>query len=408
MRPLLGLLLTTCLALTACGSSGSSSPKATNTPVPKATHTPDPNASPAATSTHKATRTPTMTGGPTRTPTITGGPTYTPRPTKTPGPPVTLYVRQSGSDDNAGTAPDQALRTLGAAIKKLSPGSTLHVGRGVYQERLTVSNIAGTAALPVQILADSKGAQTGDPAGDVIIDGGGDLVAAIVTSSPYLTIDGFILRGVVPTDTVSAVGLRVRGGSDHDTIRNCVIANAQPADGIRVDSSSDVLLFNNLVFSADRGIIVTGAANRVQLVNDTVALSQRAALSLRASGGSTPSGVAVTNCLMQENGTGAAIDASGAIGGYSGDYNLVFQPGVGDQHTAYNPTTLRGDHDKNVDALFVNLNVGDVHLEANSPAIDAGTGRIDDALKAALEERTTTADGGKDRSPLDLGYHYPR
>ena len=31
-----------------------------------------------------------------------------------------------------------------------------------------------------------------------------------------------------------------------------------------------------------------------------------------------------------------------------------------------------------------------------------------DALKAALEERTTTADNAKDRSPVDLGYHYPR
>ena len=321
---------------------------------------------------------------------------------------MTLFVRQSGSDDNAGTAPDQALRTLGAAIKKLSPGSTLHVGRGVYKERLTVTNIPGTAALPVQILADSKGAQTGDPAGDVIIDGDGNLVAAIVTSSPYVTIDGFILRGVAPTDTASAVSLRVRGGSDHVTIRNCVIANAQPADGIRVDSSSDVLLFNNLVFSADRGIVVTGGANRVDLVNDTVALSERAALSLRTSGGSTPSGVTVTNCIFQENGTGAAIDAAGATGGYSGDYNLVFQPGIEDQHTAYDPTTLRGDHDKNVDALFVNVDVGDVHLESNSPAIDAGTGRIDDALKAILEERTTTADNAKDRSPVDLGYHYPR
>lgn len=400
MRRSIALLAVTCLALVACGSSGSSAPKPTSTP--------DPNATRTATNTRKPTRTPTRTGGPTRTATRTGGPTYTPRPTKTPGPPVTLFVRQNGNDENAGTAPDQALRTLAAAVKKLSPGSTLHVGRGVYAERLTLTNIAGTAALPVQILADTKGTQTGDPAGDVIIDGAGNLVAAIVTNSPYVTIDGFILRGVVPTEAASAVNLRVRGASDHATIRNCVVANAQPADGIRVDSSSDVLLFNNLVFSADRGVVVTGSANRVELVNDTVALSQRAALSLRTSGGSTPANVTATNCVFQENGSGAAIDASGAAGAYAGDYNLVFQPAAEDQHAAYNPTTLRGEHDKNVDALFVNVNVGDVHLEPNSPAIDAGSGRIDDALEAALEGRSTTADGGRDRAPLDLGYHYPR
>ena len=185
-------------------------------------------------------------------------------------------------------------------------------------------------------------------------------------------------------------------------------ANAQPADGIRIDSSSDVLLFNNLVFSADRGIILTGGANRAELANTTVALSDRAALSIRTSGGVSPAGTRVTNCIFQENGSGTAIDATGESGGWDGDFNLVFQPALEDQTGAYNPPTLRGDHDRNTDALFVNINVGDVHLESNSPAIDAGSGRIDDALKTALEARTTTPDGARDRSPLDLGYHYPR
>ena len=397
MRGLTGLVVMTCLVLAACGSTSSSSPKATKTP--------DPN---APTRTPKSTRTATRTGGPTRTATKTGGPTYTPRPTKTPGPPVTLFVRQSGNDENVGTAPDQALRTLAKAMTKMSPGSTLHVGRGVYQERLTVTDIVGTAAQPVQILADRTGAATGDPAGDVIIDGGGNLVAAIVTNSPYVTIDGFIVRGVAPTTATSAVDVRVRGGSDHVTISNCVIANAQPADGIRIDSSSDVLLFNNLVFSADRGILITGAANRTELANNTVALSDHAALSLRTSGGASPAGTIVTNCIFQENGTGVAIDASGGPNGFDGDYNLVYQPALEDQHTAYNPPTLRGNHDKNTDALFVNANVGDVHLESNSPAIDAGSGRIGETLKSALEALTTLSDGARDRSPVDLGYHYPR
>jgi parallel beta-helix repeat protein len=401
MRRVLGLLLTVGLALPACGSGGGNTAKATSTP--------DPNATPTATSTRKPSRTPTITGGPTRTPTITGGPTYTPRPTRTPGPPVTLYVRQSGSDENnAGTAPDQALRTLEAALKRFSPGSTIYVGPGVYAERLTVTNVAATAELPGRILADRTGAQTGDRPGDVIIDANGNLVAAIVTNSPYVTIDGFIIRGVTPTDTASAVGVRVRGGSDHVAIRNCIIANAPTADGIRVDSSSDVLLFNNLVFSADRGIVVTGTASRVQVISNTVALSDRAALSLRASGGSEPSGTEVLNNIFQENGTGAAIDASGGREGYTGDYNLVFQPDALASSAAYNPPTVRGDHDRNVDARFVNIGVGDLHLEPDSPAIDAGTGRIDDALKLELEARSTTPDGGRDRSPLDLGYHYPR
>jgi hypothetical protein len=300
------------------------------------------------------------------------------------------------------------MRTLTGAMKKMSPGSTLYVGRGVYKERLTVTNIIGTEALPVKILADPTGAHTNGGVGDVIIDGNGGLVAAIVTSSPYVTIDGFIIRGVAPTEMASAVSVRVRGGSDHGTISNCVIANAQPADGIRVDSSSDVLLFNDLVFSADRGIVLTGGANRTEIVNTTVALSDRAALAIRVNGDAAPSDTTVTNCIFQENGGGAAIDAIGAGGGWDGDFNLVFQPALEDQTLAYNPPTLRGDHDHNTDALFVNINVGDVHLESDSPAIDAGSARIDDALETALSARTTTADGARDRAPLDLGYHYPR
>ena len=280
-------------------------------------------------------------------------------------------------------------------MKKMSPGSTLYVGRGVYKERLTVTNIVGTEALPVKILADPTGAHTSGGVGDVIIDGDGGLVAAIVTNSPYVTIDGFIVRGVAPTEMASAVVVRVRGGSDHVTISNCVIANAQPAAGIRVDSSSDVLLFNNLVFSADRGIVLTGSADHTEIVNTTVALSDRAALAIRTSNDVAPAGTTVRNCIFQENGSGAAIDATGAGGGWDGDFNLVFQPALEDQTGAYNPPTLRGDHDHNADALFVNINVGDVHLESNSPAIDAGTGSIDDALKTALEARTTTADGAE-------------
>ena len=360
------------LALAACGGSGGGSSKATKTP--------DPNGTPT--------------------------PTNTRRPTRTPGPPMTLFVRKNGNDKNAGTTPAKALQTLTAAVKKLNPGSTLYVGPGTYQERLIVTGITGTADLPVQIVADRTGAHTGDAAGDVVIDADGNLVAAIITGSPYVTLDGFIIRGVVPTATASAVLLRVRGQSDNVTLRNCVVTNTEAADGIRIDSSSNVLAFNNLVYSADRGIIVTGAANDVALINNTVTLSQRAALSVRASGGNSPQGVVATNCLFQANGSGAAID-DGGTGGYSGDYNLVFQPDAEDQAGDYNPTSLRGANDVNADAQLVAPDVGDVHLQPNSPAIDAGTDAIDDALKSALVDSSTTANGAPDTLPPDIGYHYP-
>ncbi len=365
---------------------------------------------PAPTRRPAATRTP---GGPTRTPRPTntpGGPTNTPRPTRTPGPPETLYVRQTVGDDmNAGTAPDQALRSIGAAVRRLNPGSTIYVGRGVYEERLTLTDIAGTAELPVRIIADREGAHTGDPDGDVVLDAADNAVAIILTRATWVTIDGFIVGGTAPPEGGGVpVSIRLRGGSDHSAVHNCIIANAALADGIRIDSSSDVTVFNNLVFGPDRGIVVTGDAHGTQIVNNTVVLSARAGISLRANGGVAPTDTRVVNTIVQEAGARAAVDAAGASDGYDGHHNLVFQPFEEDQAVAYAPPEIRSEEDRNVDALFINVGVGDVRLEPDSPAIDAGTGDIDPALRAELLARSTSPDNAPDRPPVDMGFHYPR
>jgi parallel beta-helix repeat protein len=200
----------------------------------------------------------------------------------------------------------------------------------------------------------------------------------------------------------------MRGGSDGAVVRHCVIANAATADGIRVDSSSDVLLFNNLVFAADRGIVVTGSAKRTQIINNSIALTDRAGISLRASGGAEPSDTQVINNVLQETGPSGGIDASGGTEGYAGDYNLVFQPEAEDPAAVYNPPEVRGANDLNVDPLIVNIAAGDLHLEPDSPAVDSGSGRIDAALEEALLARSTNPDGSRDRAPVDRGYHYPR
>jgi parallel beta-helix repeat protein len=292
-------------------------------------------------------------------------------------------------------------------VGKLSAGSTIYVGAGVYRERLTVTNIAGTAELPVRIVADRSGAQTGGPSGEAVIDGAGGLVAVIITNSPWLTLDGFIVRGVAPTAESAAVDIRVRGDSDHVTIQHCTVANAALADGIRVDSSDDVLLFNNLVFGTDRGVVITGSASDTRLINNSIALTDRAGLSVRAAGGAEPRDVEVINTIIQEAGPAVALDAT-AADGFTGDFNLVFQPELEDPATAYLPTSARGENDLNVDALFVNIGVGDLHLEPDSPAVDAGSGDIDSALEDELLRRSTDPDGARDEAPVDMGYHYPR
>jgi hypothetical protein len=400
MRRSVPLLLVLCLCLAACGGGSS-------TPTPKATDTPDPNATRTNTRTPHSTRTATQTGGPTHTPTRTGGPTNTPRPTKTPGPPVTLYVRQSGSDGNSGLSPDNALKTIGEAVNLLTPGSTLYVGRGTYNESVQLTRIIGTADQPVQVIADRFGSHTTDTVGDVIIDADDSKsFAVLVTESPYLTFDGFFLRGLPAVN--GGVMLRARSTSDHFTVRNCVIANAALADGIRIDNSASALVFNNLVYGADRGIVVSGGSNSTRIINNTVALTARAGISLAARDSVSPSGVSLLNNIVQAADAGTDIDATGAGAGYVGDYNLVFQPDATDQTTAYKPASARGDHDINRDASFVNVDVGDLHLNGDSPAINASAVRLDSSLQQILLLRTTTADNALDRPPIDLGYHYPR
>ena len=381
MRLLLGALLVSTAVLAACGSGGGG-------------------------------------GGPTPGPTDTpGGPTRTPTTTRTPGQgqAKALYVRATGDDKKSGTSPDTAVQTINRAVHLVSPGSTVYVGPGHYVGRTQISGITPTAAAPVLFIADTTGVNTGDPPGDVVLDAAGDTVTVLITKAPYVTLDGFIMIGAMPQTMpakVSATGVQVRSASTHVTIRNCVVRNSGPADGIRVDSSNDVLIFNNLLVENDRGIAISGASANVQVINNTIANNQRTGIAVKQKGGVAPSGTTVNNNIFQASANRLAINIDqgppSALGGYVGDFNLVFEPGAGDQSASYSPAGIRGADDINEDAQFVDADNGDFHLEPNSPALNAGTDSIDPALLDALQQGSTTADGSADVSPVDLGYHYPR
>lgn len=364
-------------------------------------------------------RTPTRRSG-TRTPSRTpGGPTRTPAATATPGPAQVLYVRAAGSDMNSGTSPDQALRSVTRAIQRLRPKTTVYVGPGQYTGddtgRFAITGVAGSQTAPIALLADPDGTHTGDRPGAVVLDGGGDVVALNITRSPYVTIDGFFITGTQPQVDpmpISATAVQVRSESVHVTISNCVIANGTTADGIRVANSSDVLLFNNLIFANDRGIIISGETDNARVINNTVLSSERTGILVTQNDGLAPTGVTILNNIIQENGNLLAINVGegppSSLSGYTGDFNLVFEPDAEDQTLSYRPASIRGEHDVNADALFENLPQGDARLMEGSPAVDQGTGQIDEVLLDTLLQRSTSVDGGRDQPPVDMGYHYPR
>jgi parallel beta-helix repeat protein len=331
-----------------------------------------------------------------------GGGTATP----TPGP-VTLYVRPSGNDDETGTTPERALRTVLRAAQLVAPGTTVIVAPGTYGGRIQIENIDTTDATPIQLIANPAGDLTGDEPGEVVIDAQGEGAAVRIASTPFVTLDGFVITGAATT------GIRVLGSSTNTVIRNCVINNNNDsADGIIVQNSSDVLIFNNLIVDNDRGIVMDGSA-AARIINNTVFDNARTGIFVS---GMNPSGTpstdaTVVNNVVQENRNMVSI----AVGegpttsrqGYVGDFNLAFEPDFGDQSKTYRPTVIQGENDVNEDALFVDAGGGDFHLSGDSPALDAGTDDIDDELRAALFQRSTRSNDQLDSEPVDLGYHYP-
>jgi hypothetical protein len=378
MRRCATLLAVGCLALAACGggSSGDSSGA-----TPKDTFLP-------------GRTTPTRTAR-------TGGPPGTPTATPLPGEGQTLYVRSGGNDANPGTAPEAALKTLAAAAKLLRPGATVYVGSGRYQGRVEITGVAGTETSPVRLIADTAGTHTHDRPGPVSIDAAGDTVALILTKSPYVSVEGFLITGAAPKETprVSATAVQIRSNSHHATMRDSIIANGTEADGVRVTASSDALIFDNIIFSNDRGVVVSGDAPRTRIINNTIVEHLRTGIVLTQSNGVAPSDTTVTNNIIQGSENNIAISVNegppSALDGYDGNHNLVFEPGVEDQTSIYRPAEIRGGQ-------------GDVRLAAGSPAINKGSNDIGADLLNALFKRSATVDGTADKTPVDLGYHYPR
>jgi parallel beta-helix repeat protein len=332
-------------------------------------------------------------------------------PTPTPAPGHVLFVRTSGSDDNDGTTPDQALQSVVHAAQLLRPGVTVYVGPGRYVGRVDIASVPGTESAPVKLLADPNGEHTLDMPGAVILDADGDIFTLRLSTTPYLSVDGFTITGAAPVGSTSGTQIEIRSSAANAAIRNCVITDGGPADGIRLQDSDSVLLFDNLIVGNNRGIVISGAATNARLINNTIADNRATAVTIKESGSMAPTGGMLRNNIIQDSNNNVSISVSSgppsSLTGYSGDFNLSFVSGASDQTKPYRPSTIRGNDDVNADAMFADAMHGDFHLDSGSPAIDAGTKDIDMALVDELQQRSATSDGALDTALPDLGYHYP-
>jgi parallel beta-helix repeat protein len=328
-------------------------------------------------------------------------------PPAAPPPPNPLYVRTSGKDTNTGGDPDNALRTISKAASLVRNGYKVIVGSGTYREGVTTT-AAGVAPQGLTFLADTTGEQTGDLAGPVILNGTGtgDGAGFNLFNSGGTVIDGFTITNF------SDAGIVIKSSSDNLRIQNCIIFS-NPGDGIRVQDSANVLVFNNLIYSnGGSGVALVGptaGSPNGHVINNTIFANQFRGLTVGTSTRAS-TGAFVRNNIVQNDGTDFSIKVftpppstvPRSDIGYDADFNLVFP-------ATYLPSNVEGRHDVARDAQFVNAANGDFHLRSASPAINVGFSLTDtyQPLQNALRGRTTTGGTACDQSALDLGYHYP-
>ena len=316
-----------------------------------------------------------------------------------PAPPDPLYVRTSGKDTNSGGDAANALRTIGRAAQLARTGYTIYVGAGVYTEGNITNGRTGMVPNALSFIADASGNKTGD-SGAVTINGNGSGASAAfnLSNAPGSLIDGFTITGF------SDAGIVIKSSSDDFIIQNCIVTN-NPGDGIRVQDSASVLVFNNLLTNnggVGIGIVgqILGSPDARVLSNTMVGNAVRG-LIVGNTNAASPRAV-VHNNIVQGNLGDANIkvitDPRSDLG-YDGNYNLVFPP-------TYLPSAIsggiRGANDITGDAQFT----GDYHLQPSSPAIDRGGPlNLPNSQTTILRGRTTTGTT-LDSGVFDMGFHF--
>lgn len=323
----------------------------------------------------------------------------------------TCYVRASGRglDTNTGADKDHALGTIRKAASLARNGYKIIVGPGRYEETEVTTASVGTAPQGLQFIADVAGNFTGDTAGAVTVmfNGSGSGAGFNLFSSLGSLIDGFTITGFPDA------GIVVKSGSDDFTIQNCIISG-NSGDGIRVQDSASVLVFNNLIYrNGGVGVGIVGKQSgspNARVYSNTVVGNADHGIILGTTSAPSPN-ASVHNNIIQDNDHNAPQESIKAITNPRSDvfpapdipdYNLV-------SPATYSPANLQGAHDLHTPAVFVDLTGGDFHVPVGSPVVNAGgVLNVDDSLIRGLRSRTVVAGGAGDTGQLDIGFHYLR
>jgi parallel beta-helix repeat protein len=310
------------------------------------------------------------------------------------------------------------LRTIQAAADRVAPGSEIVVGPGTYTGTVRFRAPGGSQESPITLTANQSGDRTGDGPGDVVIDVQAMGSGISIDAAPYVVIDGFRVTNA------SAPAVQVRSGAHGTEVHNCELFN-NAEDGIRIQDSDDVVVFNNLIYcNLRRGVLVGGAvsgSNHNRLINNTIVQNgDRGVFVGNADVASKDT--FLRNNIIQNNGVAelqVVTQEANSLEGFDNDYNMIFDETSGTgQYIGASP----GPNDALVPAGFVEFAVCqpfalheiDYRLaqfrggqSVESPGINAGDPSTDARFAAPLQLRTTATNDVPDILPLDAGYHFP-
>jgi parallel beta-helix repeat protein len=294
-----------------------------------------------------------------------------------------LYVSAAGADRNAGTA-RRPLQTIGAALGRARPGTTVIVRGGVYPTRIDATQ-SGTQSAPIVIRPASGtrpvitgllrirashlvftglrfvGRTSANPDGVLIDIQGADITVA------HSELRNAAMSAVIVGDSSD---VKILSNWIHDNGTHVV--NGIPQDhGIYLSGSTNGVIANNIIdHNLGFGVhLYPGAVSTLVTCNTIVANGATAGGKAAGIvvGGSGSSGNTIVNNVLAWNGETAVRSLEPLGSGNAVFNNLAFADGAGDFPPAFSAGLT--EHDNVVASPgFVNAGNRDYRLRARSVA----------------------------------------
>ncbi len=271
-----------------------------------------------------------------------------------PGIPQNFYVATTGSDSNSGTI-DLPWKTIQKAASSATPGSTVFVRGGVYNEAVTIA-VSGNAS-------DGPITFCNYPNESPIIDGTGLTVPSsvngliLIANKSYITVQGFELRNYkTSTKNLVPVGIYISGTGDHIQLlqnkihaieHNGTSSSGTDAHGIAVYGTSGTKSINNVLIDRNELYALKLGSSESLVVNGNVELFR------------------ITNNIVHDN-NNIGIDAIGFEGTASA--NDQARNGLISGNTVYNIDSYGNvayGSDRSADGIYVDGGK-DIVIEKNT------------------------------------------